>query len=736
VPAPQLVSAQALDNVTVEVVYDQAMVVNAAYLDPASYSVDGGLFVLNVVDSPTNPGESVMLTTTAQVGDRAYVLTVSSALQQAAGPNAYLDPLYSSSAFVGIASPDAYVVTNLVARTHPAGGTIDLFWDNPQSPAPTHTKIIRRLRTWAFTKEDAGTVVYNGAALTSAADVPKITDTGLLEERYYYYQVFVRVSPANYVQGVRTYGLSGYATATLNSKEIIKRRFIPKTYITNDLKPPQDGELDKYLTLIGGFTDLMRSHIGAVRLLADDEEAPDPFLDFKSRSRGFEPEGDAYDYDTKRRVLLQLQELWQRRATEPGVVQAVYALVLWLCEVYEFGAEPHTRLLMTYDPAGPREDHVIPEGIHVGTLEDTVSGVTWADHLWQDARLLDSMGNWIDVADNSGGDTLTFAALPPTGRWRRLVTANAAAGDTTLFIDSVLGLQVGQRVQVYDPTAVRAQVVEIVFMDPATGEIRFWNELRYNFTTANGCTVGFDIYAPEAAMIGRTSGGVVDELELDLPASGVLKWITGQWIGFEVKGTNNVTRVVVDSDASKMYFDDGGVFPSGLVRIARSFDGSNNPELHYAVMAGRHEFLFDPTFDHELRGTRLDPYSYLFGGTAPLEGQFGPCDLGIFITSDVTVATSRVSSFAGSVLTDVSANYTTNELVGLYLNPNQNQDRMFPIVANTATTITVGSDLGAFARVNQAYFVLTARDATRYQRLRARIVEFMPDGLCPRILFF
>ena len=119
-----------------------------------------------------------------------------------------------------------------------------------------------------------------------------------------------------------------------------------------------------------------------------------------------------------------------------------------------------------------------------------------------------------------------------------------------------------------------------------------------------------------------------------------------------------------------------------------------------------------------------------------LLGAWGPCDLGIYVTTPgVALYRGRVTGVGTTTITDSNLSLTVDSLVGMYLNPNQNQGLLFKIVSNTATTIMVSGNVSRIARVRQGYVVLTPRDAQRYQRLQARIGEFVEDGIRPHILF-
>ena len=57
----------------------------------------------------------------------------------------------------------------------------------------------------------------------------------------------------------------------------------------------------------------------------------------------------------------------------------------------------------------------------------------------------------------------------------------------------------------------------------------------------------------------------------------------------------------------------------------------------------------------------------------------------------------------------------------MFINPNQNYNQVFQIVANDASTVTVGGIISSLMVVGQLYFVLKARDTARYQRILARL---------------
>lgn len=742
---PALVSGR---PTRVTVTFDQLILPASGYLDPLVYQIDGGLLVEGVIDNPGDPGKSVLLTTTEQVGGRAYTLTVSSALQANAPPYEYMDTGASTVGFTGLAADGEYVVTDLVARTHPDGRSVELFWTNPEGIVPENTKITRRLRNWPLVETDASDVVYSGVALdpTNAAPTePKYVDTGLLPVEFYYYTVMVKAPGGGittYAIGAdsRVMGLSGRGAVELASDAFLKKQVIPPNYFSQDAAPPGNGEMQRYLTLFTGFLNLLRSKTESLSLLSDWERAPFSHVTYLSRMMGFEPEGGEYDLDTPRRVLLQLWELWQRKGALPGIAQAVRALVQWETELVEFGVSEDgsgIRSFGTDDTAlAPQESHTVAPTVATwGGILDPAR--TWADALWRGGRLLDGMGNWFDIEDNTLGTTVSFTALQSVGPWRTALTAPAIVGARQIVVTNTTGFRVGQRLQLYNSATGNAQIIDITHINTATKTLSFWNPLR--FAMASGSYVLWDMRKPEASYSGTVAVGIAGEFSVTV-AAGATVWPVGRWTGYVVKDAVGGFHTCTSSDAAKLYFaGDPYVWTAtDTVEIARSFS-AGIAQLYYKIENGYHPRLFNPTFDFTLVGTRLDPAFYLYGGSAG-GGTFGACDLGIYVLGDVfgnpvPAVASRVTSVAGAVITDSSASFTANEWAGYYILPNQNYTRTFKIASNTGSTITAESDLSAFATADQPYVILTERNAARYRRLLARIRTFMGKCLNPKVLF-
>lgn len=737
--APFVISATPTDSTHVTVTFDQTLSADNVLRDPLSYSFDGGLLA-TAVEVPTTT--TVRLTTTVQVSGRRYAVTVSSGVQSALGE--YLRPSQSSSVFTGASSSGASVVTALEARTHPAGGKIELFWTNP-SGSPANCKIIRRERSWVFDESDAGTVVYSGSCPdpTNATPlVPKYVDTGLLDLTFYYYVVFVGVG-SPYASGPesRVVGFSG-AQGFDSETWIRQKGLLPRRAQWLDDRQPQAGELSKYVRLLSGWLRTMWSYQQVAGETRDAERVHYDFLLYLVQEMGWEPEGEQYDFATPRRMALMLPSIRKILGTTEGVEDAVRMLAWWSGIAQEFGVDIHTRVFGTWVEGSTLESGTISSsGAGTLTARPTTSVVsaTWAVNQWSNSRLLDGMGNWLDVATSTS--TVLTLPFPLEGPWRTALTNGPyLAGVYEVTVASVSGLMEGQRVQLWNRALDSADVVEITQIDASTKTLHFWNATQYAHNVTDS-VLTWDVSQPQAAMFGTTLGGATAGT-LVPDYTGTLHWQVNQWVGFVVRDSAGTEYTVTANTADELTLNPVAVVPSGTWRIA-PVGGSSTPAARYTLYAGEWSFLFHPLFDFELTGTRLDPYQYLIGGSvSSLEGAWDVRDIGIYVmrsldaTQPVYRAIGRASSLGGSTqLYDANQNWTVNQWAGYWLLANQNQTRVVKILSNDATSLTVGGDISELVVRGQAYVIFDSRQATRYDRLVRRVQEFVAEDRKVRVLF-
>lgn len=749
--APKLVTAAAVvvrSGIDVDaanavtLTFDQAME-TSSLLDHLRYSFDGGLAVLGVAE--TDPADPTRITifTTQQLLGREYRVFVSGVVKNTGG--VALDTEHGSVVFSGYGSVGDFVVSDLEARSSMDGRRVHLLWNDPSFGTVARIVIHRRQRSWAFSLSDPGTVVFDGSPTDlTGTDTEGVfqrfyEDAGLKEMTFYYYVVGISQATGESLDSLVTTDASrvlALSSGSFNSKEWIARKgMIPKVWFALDREEPGLGALDDTLEGMGGWLDRQRSLAMAPLLVGNWETTPYSFLKEVNKGLGFEPEGDSYDFDTLRRTALSLLPVYNKKGRTDAIVSVVRILTGWECEIQQLGVWERSRLFGTYDPEASRSTGELTwtqyQSSAVGdyTLTDT-GRAPWVTTQWQNSRCLDGLGNWVSISDNTT-DTLSF--VPEDEFDRAYLTASCPSGQQYLEVDGLEGVLVGQRLMLRDSSSGNAEVIEVTSVSPTI--IRFWNELVHDYPLGSSY-LSWAITRPQIRLRGTVQTTAPDTIVVD-PQSGDIAWNVDQWEGFKVLENGIVRTIVGNDETGTLTFDDGITGPGTIFDLAADF-ASLAPVLTFTVYGGgRRPTLYNRLWDKQLRGTRLDPFSYFYGGASgTLRGAWGACDLGIYIRSpEATLARGRASGVSGVTLTDTSRAWTTNALVGMYLNPNQNQGRLFQIISNTATTITVAGSIGSLSRSGQPYTVFTPRNATRFTRLSERIREFVPDGINPRVLF-
>lgn len=151
-------------------------------------------------------------------------------------------------------------------------------------------------------------------------------------------------------------------------------------------------------------------------------------------------------------------------------------------------------------------------------------------------------------------------------------------------------------------------------------------------------------------------------------------------------------------------------------------------EPEYYVQQGRHSLLYDNTVPPGFRGLTKDPAHFLVGGNRSLLslGQFSEFAV-VLVIEGVANYVGRSTGLIATTLTDANANFgPVDNLVGKKLNPNILQAQDFPIIANTATTVTVLGDMLEVAAVANNYYILSEFDSIKAKRLRSVIGDFAP----------
>lgn len=561
----------------------------------------------------------------------------------------------------------------------------------------------------------------------------------LQPQTYYYYLVLVdsTTSPGVFAisDGSRTFALSiaqynGAAWFTNNT---------PRVALTLDAQPvATDGSgggggfLAKLYQVAGCWLNLMRGYTNAILLTGNDDVAPFHVLAAKNLSLGIEPEGLSYDFSIVRRALLSLVYVYKRKGACPGIVETVRMFTLWDATCTEFGlggCDDGPVPLQTYDnqaqlftgePSSPT--------YATGSFTDNVN--TFTAHQWLGGTFWGSVGDIACISDNTTG---TFSFVAP--KVVATLASAPSAGATTLTLSATAGIIPYLQIEVRNTAASVSEIHEVLSVNPAGPSIVLRDALLYSYSIGDTVSVAKDNTRAEylGTCTSAGTGSMTDSSAY---------WEKNQWAGFQVMDHGGTVHNILSNTASSLTVS--GVTPAtGAYSIAWEITGSSfsgrSPQTKYQVGSGTLTRLYEPRYDLRERGTQQDPFNALYNGPGlNTSGAWGPNDVGVYITTPVTVANGRGTA-VGNVLTcDPSQPaLTPGALVGDFLNPNQNQEQMFVITANTSTTITVGSAIDSLVDPTQYYYVLQPRDANRFLRLSDRLrTQFTDTDTKPHVLFF
>jgi len=582
--------------------------------------------------------------------------------------------------------------------------------------------------------------------------------TQLQIQTYYYYTVLVSASstPTTYDIGDASRAFSLSIDDSFNSKDDFFWKRAPNVMRRLDALPVAqgggDGFLDRWFSVMGCWLNLMRGYFNAIALNADPDKAPFHVLTAKNQELGIDPEGFAYDFDIVRRPLTSLAYVYKRRGTCPGIIETVRMFTKWDATCVDFGSnscrggasnfEWYDGTSVNYFDQGPSGTQITQKVVAAdGTSQITDTGASFGgDGLFADGTLRGYIGD-IACIDSNVGQVITTKPPPAV----TLLSANASANATSLSVSSTQGLQPGMVIQLVHTTptagAYPSEIVQIDTISPGTpGTLTIQGPgLRNAYPTGSLLTIGKTILRSE--YVGSTSSTHSSFTITDPKAH----WVQNQWVGYKLLDNANNLRNVVSNEGNTVTVDNilAGPPPDGTYAIASGFTLGGNfaarvPTLKYKASNGQHSTWFEPTFDITTRGTVYDPYNRLYYGTTVRNGVFGPTDVGVFILGSVPLITGRASSGGGAVfqLDPLQPAPMANALKGNFLNPNQNQEQMFEILANSTTTLTVAGDISSLIVPGQAYYVLKPRDKTRFQRVSARLRnEFSDTDVRTHVLF-
>jgi len=737
-----LPTSTAASGSSVDLEFTEPYLVTIALLNPSSYSIDGGLKVLAVGFVSST---KIRLYTSPQIAGKSYQITVIGAVVNLSNQS-----LTSKvSTFVGLDPSDAkFVVSALKGETLCEGNSVKLTWTNPLFGVQ-NVKIVRKLRGWVFDPaSDPGDVLYNGAAIS------EFTDTGLEDGQFYYYTVAISTSgvPTSYdvsdasrvmVLSVKPYDSSLFWKTT------------PGEYKRLDAKSKEDfggaGFLEKWYTLFACWFTLQKGYIDALKRSTDDDQAPYPTIKARVFSMGLSPDGEDYDFDAARREALGLVHQYQIKGSCDGIVDMVRILTGWTSYCLDLSSAddcPSGALnLRLYDGVADIRTYLV-DGAALSIGYRTLQGSgPWSLDEWAGSKVMTSLGDVACIEGNTAGEVGVSLSLyeAPTDQ-----TTSAVISSGALYIPvvSASGFVPGMDVEVHNDSLGLFFIRPISSVDYSLNRLYF--EVAYS---------GSDLPAGSVVSIGRSgvrsevggyrngaisvSGGKTTLTDLDA------KWETNQWSGLYYIDASNNTRYLIESNTlSTVTVVGAGPSASGApvqYAIAQDFTvgasfALRKPWLYYRILRGLHTWLYNPVLDFEARNTRYDYYCRLFDPSfVSLFGAWGPGDVGVYITTpNIRSAEGKASGVLANVFTldPTRPAPSVGSLAGYYLNPNENQDQLFKIVDNDATTVTVLGDITSLVVSGQKYFILTERNANRYRRIVSRLKKgFMEYDMRPHVIF-
>jgi len=569
----------------------------------------------------------------------------------------------------------------------------------------------------------------------------------LIAQTFYYYTVLFSplLAPVDsdyFIQDANQ--TAGLSIAPIDSKNDFFWANTPVYFRERDVT---DGGnfLDRMYSVMGCWLNQMRGWANALSLMGDDDEAPFNSMVSKVESLGIDPEGYGYDYEVPRRSQLSLVDVYHVRGTCEGMIRTARMFAKWESECVEFGftgCNDGLQPVQTWDGTSLAygNEFFMPDPLYsVVNRTFTDPTAAFAVDIWKDGVLYSGLGDECCVDTN----TATTITLKPT-KEVALLSAPVLSGAVTIPLTSTVGMLPGLTVQLeQDPTFLVAEIGEILSTVPGVS-ITLRDPIVNGYAAGDKLSVQKSLVRYEVLGSGTwaTVSGTVRRL-----TDATALWVENQWKERIVLTIDNIAYTVIANTGTTLDIDTAVLPTNGVYSIASDFTlggtfALRTPILAYRVFNGTHSFTFEPTRDMQARGTIYDPFFRLWQGPGiPIFGAWRSGDVGLYITTPVTQTLGYASTVAGNVL-DLDPNVVApviNALVGMYLNPNQNQSQMFEIIANTGTTITVAEIIASLVVPGQAYFVLKPRDTQRYRRLTSRLGpparEFAHSDIDVHILF-
>jgi hypothetical protein len=544
---------------------------------------------------------------------------------------------------------------------------------------------------------------------------------------------------------------TGLSLETVESKNAFFWEETPDYYQEKDAQQA-DSFLDKMYEVYGDWLNVMRGTMKVIERMADPDETPFHTLRAKVISMGLQPELNAYDYETPRRVLKMLSNVYKRRGICEGLIRTTRMFAKWdsfCAETGLGGCATGPKALSTWDGQSLTE-----EGSDYATVEGTLifdGWKQWADNLWKHGFVIGALGdmacveyNFIYTEDQYFSAALQLKEPLYTHR------IEAVLSSKILRLSSTKNLRRGMTVQLTKKT--NPNISEIVHIVDVSGTaVLLAERLQQVFDRNDYLSIGKSTlrtaYEGTGAIWESHDSGSYEEERLGLSLGTYNRmtyphsiWIDNQWKDYQVLVGGTVYTILANT--SEHLFVSGMLPVSGNFRLAKSFDGQNNPVLSYRLYNGNHSFLFNPAFNPALRGSRYDPFHRVWQGPGTtFMGAWGGADVGLYVTTPVVIHTgvTQNSNEEWIELDLTQPSLIDDQLEGMFINPNQNQIKLFRILGNSAHAVRIEGNPVGIVESGSTYFILKPRDAARYQvllqRFRGPEREFANMDIDVRLFF-
>jgi hypothetical protein len=580
-------------------------------------------------------------------------------------------------------------VGKCTARIWPGGLRIDLTCELP--PTAILMKILRSGCAFCQYLTDPGEEIYSGDVKTTHED------SGLEENKFYYYSFFFSDDGVSYYTGV------GWQVEGLSIKDYTTRfgdyvyALLPKRIRQQDSEDARGDSrylMKKYCMVIQGGVNVYRGWIESLLKLRDPDEMPAGRLGVASNQTGILaaqvadfglPPEKAFDAGVLRRIVAGIIPIYRLKGTCPGLVNLIKLFAGWDSRCDE-AVEPVCGVNRIFQPWDGESYPIVVTGPTLPVLGTIQHGLGYSRVY--PAALPGGVTDLTDYTIASAFDNFSSFAC----------------------IDSIIELP--------------GPIYQINYTDPTA---QFYGEL---LVTGSCVALVFTVTVITAGMpwqIGLVTG-------YGYNAFAGMKFTDAAGTIFNIVSSTPTDEfwsftITLDGNTAELTGSIAQDFVGGL-----SF-ANRQPISSIRLIVGSLSMLYTGTYDirllqEESWGTYWSPITAM-GATLVTIPTFSPSDVIMWVTG-VHEDRGLVTSLDGTtaIIGVPESVWTPNQWTGYYLIPNWNCPRVYKILTNTDVKVTVelGTDppLTALTGPGANFIILSEENAIKYQRLLRMLPSFLP----------